>query len=272
MRSAITHIGLFFVLVFSSCCSEIDKNMVLIKGDSFVPSYMDHAIELSDYYIGRHEVTQAEWTKVMGSNPSFFKGADLPVENVSWYDCVEYCNRRSLKEGLQPCYTIIKDQTDHVNFNEIDSVKWTVLFDTTANGYRLPTEAEWEFAASCAGRGYIFSGSDKVDEVAWYWRNSGKSFLEGDWSWSAIEENKGRTHRVGRKQSNSCGLYDMSGNVREWCWDWYEDKQLLQGYARVWRGGGWVGGEHACAVRYRGLFEASGMGPDQGFRLVRSAF
>ena len=271
MRSAVTHTGLFFLLIFSSCGSDYDRNMVLIKGDSFVPSYLDESIQLSDFYIGRYEVTQAEWAKVMGNNPSVFLGSDLPVENVNWYECIEYCNRRSLNEGLQPCYSIIKDHTDPVNFNEIDSVKWTVLFDTAANGYRLPTEAEWEFAATCAGRGYSYSGSDKVAEVAWYWRNSGKKLLNGDWNWTIIESNNGRTHRVGHKQPNSCGLYDMSGNVREWCWDWYEDKQLRQGYARVWRGGGWIGGEHACDVRYRGLFEAVGKGPDQGLRLVRNA-
>ena len=264
----------FAIVALQSCLSVDDDDFILIKGGSFVMADDEHGpseVYVSDFYIGKYEVTQSVWEEVMAGNPSAFKGADLPVEMVSWYDCIEFCNRLSILEGLEPYYLVIKEPSDPVNFNELDSVKWRVEVNVNSVGYRLPTGAEWEYAARGGIKNRIFSGSNNINEVAWYWRNSGREYLEGDWTWTAIEENQGRTHEVGKKRPNSWGLYDMSGNVREWCWDWYEDKELAKGYGRVWRGGGWLGGEHACAVSYRGLFEASGKGPDQGLRLVRSA-
>jgi formylglycine-generating enzyme required for sulfatase activity len=267
--------------------AKAPAGFVLVKGGTFrniKSNYYGRGITVSDFYMGNYDVTQKEWTQVMGTNPSQFKGDDLPVERVSWYDAVEYCNRRSMKEGLQPYYTIDKTRKDPNNepdpeFGDLDKVKWTVTTNAGANGYRLPTEAEWEYAAGGGrlSRGYTYSGSDKVDEVAWYWRNSGDKILSGAWSWPLIQQNHGRTQPVGAKKPNELGLYDMSGNVRQWCWDWHGDLQTnvadpkgsQHGFRRVWRGGSWLGADFACMPAYRGDLAANGAGPDQGFRVVR---
>lgn len=266
---------LLFLTLFADCKKQPVDEFVLIKGGSFNhpgSNYHDSTISLPDYYISRYEITQQQWEKVMGTNPSAFKGDKLPVEMVSWYDCIEYCNRRSILEGLEPCYSIKKQETDTVNRNKLDDIKWVVEMDFNANGYRLPTEAEWEYAASGGqkSKGYTYSGSNKILSVAWFWRNSGDAYLEGDWIWDRIEKNNCRTREVGLKAPNELGLFDMSGNVREWCWDQYKDNQLRKEHGRVWRGGGWMGGKHACAISYRGVFEANGKGPDQGLRVVRN--
>ena len=177
-----------------------------------------------------------------------------------------------MKEGLEPYYNIDRDKKDPMNKNDLDSIKWTVTFNMGANGYRLPTEEEWEYAA-CGGRkskNYIYSGSSDINKVAWYWRNSGDSILTGNWFWPVIERNHCKTKPVGSKEPNELCLYDMSGNVREWCEEWYKDSQMYIGYLRVQRGGGWIGAEYCCESSCRGKFEANGFGPDQGFRLCRS--
>ncbi|MFC4102573.1 formylglycine-generating enzyme family protein [Paenibacillus xanthanilyticus] len=253
-------------------------SMVLVEGGAFKHAKSEHygkATKIASFYIGKYEVTQQEWTAVMGGNPSAFKGDDLPVEMVSWYDVVEYCNKRSLQEGLQPYYQIDKTKTDPNNKSEHDVLKWTVTIQADANGYRLPTEAEWAYAAGGGqlSKSYTYSGGNHVDEVAWYWRNAGDKYLSGDWSWPIIESNHGRTHAVGGKKPNELGLYDMSGNVREWCWDWYAETgaSASDGSRRVNKGGGWIGDVKSSELAYRGKFEANGFGPDQGFRVSRNA-
>ena len=166
-----------------------------------------HSVTLSGYYIGKTEVTQALWKAVMGSNPSKFIGDNLPVENVSWYDCQEFIRK---------------------------------LNSLTGQNFRLPTEAEWEFA--CRGgnnsRGYKYSGSNYIDNVAWYDGNSGD-----------------KTHSVATKSPNELGIYDMSGNVGEWCGDWFGDyssgaqtnpKGPYDGSNRVHRGGSWYSNARFC--------------------------
>ena len=143
-----------------------------------------------DFFVGKYPVTQALWESVMGSNPSHFPGPNRPVESVSWFDVVDFCNKLSRREGLEPVYTI---NGENVTCN------WN------AKGYRLPTEAEWEYSAR-ANKRYKYSGSNNIDEVAWYDGNSG-----------------GETHPVGQKKPNGFGLYDMSGNIWEWVWDWWSD-------------------------------------------------
>jgi len=177
------------------------------KPDPYPDEKPAHRVTITrSFYISEYEVTQKQWEEVMEDNPFYPKGDDLPVWNISWYDAILYCNRLSVKEGLVPCYTINKDEQDTENGAEEDSLKWIVVCDFSANGYRLPTEAEWEYAArgGSASEGFSFSGSENADEVGWHAGNSG-----------------GDARRVGQLMPNELGLFDMSGNVTEWCWDWY---------------------------------------------------
>ncbi len=246
--------------------AEENSGMVFVQGGTFRntrSNYYNKGVTVSDYWIGKYEVTQAEWEAVMGNNPSYFRGANLPVESVSWYDCIEYCNRLSQREGLTPAYTIDKTRQDPNNTNQYDNVKWTVTVNWSANGYRLPTEAEWEYAAGGGqlSKSFTYSGSGTINDVAWFSNNS-------DYT----------THPVGTKQANELGLYDMSGNVWEWCWDWYNENISTGanprgpngGVLRVLRGGSWNDDGVNCRSVGRDGDSAGGRGRDFGFRLLMS--
>ena len=191
-----------------------------------------HQVTLTnDYYIGKYEVTQALWQAVMGNNPSYFKGGNLPVEQVSWDDCQEFLSK---------------------------------LNSITGKKFRLPTEAEWEYAARGGkkSRGYQYSGSNNLSDVAWYDRKSNN-----------------KTHAVGTKQSNELGIYNMSGNVCEWCQDLFEEYSSSSqvnptgansGSHRVFRGGSWNGYARYCRSSYRNSISPDGRGYDFGLRLVLS--
>jgi formylglycine-generating enzyme required for sulfatase activity len=242
--------------------TPVPSDMVRVSGGTFTmgsPSNeanrdngeAQHQVTISAaFYIGKSEVTQKEWVAVMGSNPSSFKGDNLPVEQVSWYDAIEYCNKRRLKEGLTPAYTVSGT---------------TVTWNREANGYRLPTEAEWEYAArGGSGAAYrIYAGSNSVDSVGWWGSNSGN-----------------KTHPAGTKGANSLGIHDMSGNVYEWCWDWYasygissqtDPRGASSGSARVARGGSWDSLGPYLRSASRDSTAPSRRGSNLGFRLVRSA-
>ncbi|MGZ3754046.1 MAG: formylglycine-generating enzyme family protein [Mucilaginibacter sp.] len=280
MRKLLNLLLMAITFIASSCSQKVPDTQkapigfVLVKGGSFKNSkskYYGQNGTIPNFYVGKYEVTQKEWMTVMGSNPSKFKGDKLPVEMISWYDCVEYCNKRSLKEGLTPYYHIDKTQKDPHNTNKIDDIKWTVTTNAGANGYRLPTNAEWEYAAGGgqSSKSYTYSGSNNIDDVAWYWKNSGDQYLTGVWSWPALERNNNKTKPVGSKKPNELGLYDMSGNVREWCWDLHAPTGADDAQGRLWVGGGWIGGDFCGESSFQANYEANGKAPDQGFRVWR---
>ena len=187
-----------------------------------------HNVTLSSYYICSTEVTQELWLEVMGSNPSSFVGVNLPVERVSWDDCQEFISR---------------------------------LNAITGKNFRLPTEAEWEYAARGGNKseGYKYAGSNTIGNVAWYSGNASS-----------------KTHPVGTKAPNELGIYDMSGNVYEWCNDWYGSYSTAQtdpqgpstGYGRVHRGGGWDYGAKNCRVSWRNYNTPTSFSNHLGLRLA----
>ena len=215
---------------------NVDKLMIAVPGKEFS--------------ILATEVTQELYKSVMGENPSGFKGEkNLPVEQVSWYDAVYFCNKLSDMFGLTPVYAVD---------GEPDVEKWsyaphkgaiitgTVSQDENANGYRLPTMEEWQYAAK-GGQDYKYSGSDNLDEVGWCRENS-----------------EDKTHPVAQKAPNGYRLYDMSGNVGEWCWD--SDSNKLRYYC----GGSLYYDANYCEVGYMDSNNASGRYLILGFRFVRS--
>ena len=240
-----------------------------------------HEVTLTkNFYMSKYEVTQGEYEKYCsygGSSPSdtYGDGDNYPAYYVSWYDALVYCNKRSINEGLTPCY-IINEETDPTKWGTVptssDSTWNAVVCDWEADGYRLPTEAEWEYAARAGDNTVdtlIYSGTNdknKLGEYAWYTSNSNS-----------------KTHEVGTKKANAFGLYDMSGNVWEWCWNWYTDSYdtttdggndptgALSGSKRVYRGGGWNGNSDFCAVSYRSLHYPIYRSYHLGFRVVRPA-
>lgn len=195
------------------------------------------------------EVPQKLYTSIMGINPSYQEGDNNPVEQVSWYDAIYFCNKLSEKFGFTPVYSVDKI-TDVSEWgytpHKKESIRGSVMQNTSANGFRLPTEEEWEYAAR-GGQNYTYSGSDNLNEVGWHVGNSGN-----------------RTHPVAQKKSNGFGLYDMSGNVLEWCWD----VDPSNSYYRWFRGGSYDFLSYGCKVVSGGCSSANYQNNRLGFRVV----
>ena len=261
--------------------SDIKKNnqnnqYTLIKGDTFQmgspesepersSDEIQHNVTVGDFYMSKTEVSQKEYQKIMGENPSDTKGDDLPVTNITWYDAVEYCNKLSQKEGFTPCYTISGN---------------TVTWDKSANGYRLPTEAEWEYSAR-ANTTTPFSFGDYVhnSDANCYNAYGYNNDASGNWV-NGSDAYLRKTVTVTQYSANDYGLYNMHGNVAEWVWDWYSEYDSKtsadptgseSGNAKVVRGGGW--NDHPKHIRsaYRGAQPADVGLYSIGIRPVRNA-
>lgn len=256
------------------------NGMVLINGGTFLMGSpedemqreideIQHEVTLNDFYISATEVSQKEYEEIMEDNPSEFKGDNLPVENVSWYDAIEYCNKLSKKEGLTPVYTI-----------EEENVTW----DKGANGYRLPTEAEWEYSAR-AGTTTPFNTENSIsDEEANYYGLYPYGIEENYFSQSNLETKPGEyrqtTVEVNSFNPNKWRLYNMHGNVAEWCFDYYGEYDLENtnnptgsetGTLKVNRGGAWNDyGKHLRSA-YRASTTPTQSISTIGFRIVRNA-
>ncbi len=238
----------------------LDDKLILVKGGSFLMGNKDggldekveHEVVLNDFYISKYEITQLEYKEIMGKNPSLFeKSLNFPVHNVLWIDAVKFCNKKSELEGLTPAYV--------VKFSK-------ATCDWTSNGYRLPTEAEWEFAArgGLNSKGYIYSGGNEFNKVG-----------------NILTVNKGLPLDVGTLEPNEIGLYDMTGNVSEWCWDYYQMNYYKQspkvdpkgpedGDEHVIRGGNRTTAEKLARVTFRDYYKRDKEDATIGFRIVRN--
>ena len=221
-------LALLICLIASSASAD---DLILIKGGKFnmgspeneawrVHDENLHEVEVNDFYLAPFEVSQAEFEKLTGQNPSNFKNPDLPVENISWLDAVDFCNKKSLAENLTPVYKIFPEQNN--------KVEW----DKSANGYRLPTEAEWEYACR-AGTQTPFNTQTSISpEEANYYGHYPYEIENNYFRQGKLKTKpgiyRGTTVNVNSFSPNSFGLYNMHGNVGEWVWDWYGSYKTLR--------------------------------------------
>jgi formylglycine-generating enzyme required for sulfatase activity len=271
-------------LAASAAASAVD--LADIPGGAFTMGSYDryeneqpaHTVILSPFRMARTETTQLQYQAIMGRNPSAFRQGSLamlhPVENVCWYDAILFCNLASQQEGLDPVY-FADASFATVWAGQSKDVFWK----PGATGYRLPTEAEWEYAARAGSRADVLypEGGKPIDQ-AWFSENSGsqdENGLDADF----VSANRGWTHLAGRKAANAYGLYDMLGNVREWCWDWlgrYVNKTAtdpagpLYGPGRILRGGGYASDAEDITVSARSQSLPGVRSPIFGFRVCRS--
>jgi len=260
--------------------SKIPENFVLIEGGIFEMGSPDteawrsedeilHTVTVSNFYMSIYEVTQTEYSEIVGNNPSSFKSDELPVENVTWLDAIRYCNARSEKEGLTPVYGIDGN---------------TITWNRSANGYRLPTEAEWEYACR-AGTSTPFNTENSISaEEANYYGHYPYEIENNYFSQNNLETKPGEyrqtTVAVDSFSPNGWGLYNMHGNVGEWVWDYYGDYGMEtaadpvgaeNGTLRVYRGGGWNDFAKNLRSAYRAALAEDKGSFNIGIRLVRNA-
>ncbi len=242
--------------------------MVFVRGGKYKKKVFN--LEVCKY-----PVTQSMWENIMGYNPSRFKGANKPVEIVNWWEVLKFCNKLSEKYNLKPVYDLSQEEKGILKIIHLDGeiVEEDKSDFKNTEGFRLPTEVEWEWFASGGQKAieqgtfnYIYSGSNNIDEVAWYYENIGKF-------------DDASTQDVGLKNSNQLGLYDCSGNVWEWCYDatkFIEDIKTVtytfnfSTMYRILRGGSWNFADEICTTFYRGDFQAIDSDDYVGFRIVRT--
>lgn len=271
MERLLTSIVVLLLLLAPAGASAAE--LIHIKGGQFLmgspasefrhgTDETQHTVILSEFYLGKCAVTQKEYQQVMGESPSNFKGDNLPVENVTWIDAIRFCNARSKKEGFTPAYAIVRA-----------GEKMVVNWDKSANGYRLPTEAEWEYACR-AGTVTPFNTGDNITDrqANYYGHYPYKNAPRGRY--------REKTLPVGSFTANSWGLYDMHGNVWEWCWDLYGVYEASSqtdpdgpdsGNFRVNRGGGWNDFGRHLRSAYRAATPPLNRTFNVGFRLARTS-
>ena len=268
----------------TSCEAVVSEGFVLIPAGSFIMGSPENEVERTrwnndeqqhhvritrSFYMQRHEVTQGEWQTLMGNNPSYFSpsgdgascGSDCPVENVNWWEALAYANALSISENLQECYILSGCRNSPGNDMECSDVSW----NSNCLGYRLPTEAEWEYAARAGTRTMFYNGEETPDDIAWYENNSND-----------------QTHLVAQLEANSWELYDMSGNVWEWCWDLYDVNYYNlspvndpmganSSSTRLLRGGAWNRSASLVRSARRIINDPDNRNRYYGFRLVSLA-
>ncbi|WP_339003124.1 formylglycine-generating enzyme family protein [Fusobacterium polymorphum] len=247
-----------------------NEYMIKVKGEKYKPSFANELKEVFDIEVCKYPTTQKMWLEVMENNPSGFKGDNRPVETISWWEALEYCNRLSEKYGLETVYDLSKSKQGLLTIKELKgkTVNPKMANFKNTEGFRLPTEIEWEWF--CRGGevaieqgtfDYKYSGSDNIDEVAWYIENS-NYFIQV----------------VGLKKPNQLGLFDCSGNIWEWCYDTEEMENIKSlnfnfdpssAYRRL-RGGAWLYTAESCTTLYRTFEVAAYIVMNTGFRIVRT--
>jgi formylglycine-generating enzyme required for sulfatase activity len=263
--------SLIIILSFAvlSCAQRQVYDMVYIKHGAFTMGSplteaerdfdeIMHQVTVSSFFIGKYEVTQDQYQKIMKKTPGNFKGKELPVESISWYDAIEFCNKFSSSQGLTPAYEL----------------KGTaVMWDKNTNGYRLPTEAEWEYACRAGTSTPFNTGINITTDQANY---DGTYPYDNNAQGASLK----KTMPVGSYPANEWGIHDMHGNVFEWCWDWHSDYARevqadptgpASGSYHVIRGGSWINSGQALRSASRGIYVPNDGNERIGFRLARNA-